>query len=46
MAANPALAGTLPLLYHTVDQRRLGELVELLGNARFAGQGGHAARGT
>ncbi len=35
MAANPALAGLLPLLYHTVDQRRLGELVELLDSAQF-----------
>ena len=40
MAANPALAGTLPQRYHTVDQRRLGELVELLDNASCAGQGG------
>ena len=44
MAADPALAGTLPQLYHNVDQRRLGELVELLDNARFAGQGGQRAR--
>ena len=29
MAADPALAGMLPRLYHTVDQRRLGELIEL-----------------
>lgn len=40
MAANPALADMLPRVYHTVDQRRLGELVELLENARFGGQGG------
>lgn len=35
MAANAALADMLPRLYHTVDQRRLGELVELLDSARF-----------
>jgi type I restriction enzyme M protein len=40
MAANPALADLLPRVYHTVDQRRLGELVELLESARFGGQGG------
>ena len=45
MTANPALAGTLPQLYHNVDQRRLGELVDLLDNARFSRQGG-IARGT
>ncbi|MDT5219339.1 MAG: type restriction enzyme protein [Mycobacterium sp.] len=44
MAANPALTGTLPQLYHNVDQRRLGELVELLDNARFTGPGGRRAR--
>jgi type I restriction enzyme M protein len=44
MAANSALAGTLPQLYQDVDQRRLGELVELLDNARCTGQGGQRAR--
>jgi type I restriction enzyme M protein len=44
MAANPALAGTLPQLYHKVDQRRLGELIELLDNARCTGHGGQQAR--
>jgi type I restriction enzyme M protein len=44
MAANPALAGTLPLLYHTVEERRLGDLVDLLGAARFSRQGRHHAR--
>ena len=39
MAANPALAGTLPRLYRDVDQRRLGELVDLLNGARFSRQG-------
>lgn len=42
MAANPSLAGTLPQLYHNVDQRRLGELVALLNNARVALQGNRA----
>jgi type I restriction enzyme M protein len=44
MAANPALARILPQLYHRVDQRRLGELVDLLNNARFSRQGAHRAR--
>jgi type I restriction enzyme M protein len=44
MAANPALAGTLPRLYHNVDQRRLGELVDLLNSARFSRQGSRRAR--
>jgi type I restriction enzyme M protein len=44
MTANPALARMLPLLYHRVDQRRLGELVGLLEHARFSQQGGHRAR--
>jgi type I restriction enzyme M protein len=44
MAANPPLAGTLQRLYHNVDQRRLGELVDLLNSARFTRQGEHRAR--
>jgi type I restriction enzyme M protein len=44
MAANPTLVGTLPRLYHSVDQRRLGELVDLLSTARFSRQGSHRAR--
>jgi len=44
MTANPALAGTLPRLYETLDQRRLGELVDLLDGARFSPQEGHRAR--
>ncbi len=39
MTANPALADTLPRLYHTVDQRRLGELIELLDSAGFGEPG-------
>jgi type I restriction enzyme M protein len=42
--ANPVLAGTLPQLYDSVDQRRLGELVDLLDSARFSRQGRHRAR--
>jgi type I restriction enzyme M protein len=44
MAANPALAETLPRLYRSVDQRRLHELIELLGRTRFSRQGTHRAR--
>jgi type I restriction enzyme M protein len=45
MTANPVLAGTLPQLYKdSVDQRRLGELVDLLNSARFSRQGSHRAR--
>lgn len=44
MAANPALAETLPRAYHRVDQRRLGELMALLDNVRFGGQATHRAR--
>jgi type I restriction enzyme M protein len=39
MAADPALADLLPRLYHSVDQRRLGELVELLDSARLGAPG-------
>ena len=44
MTANPALAQILPRRYHNVDQRRLGELVGLLGSARFSRQGQHRTR--
>lgn len=44
MAANPALAGTLPRRYHALDQRRLGELVELLGANQVTGRVDHHAR--
>jgi type I restriction enzyme M protein len=44
MAANPALDGMLPRLYGNIDQRRLGELVELLDNARFSRRGTDRAR--
>ena len=46
MKANPTLAGTLPRIYNrdNIDQRRLGELVDLFNNARFSRQGEHRAR--
>jgi type I restriction enzyme M protein len=40
MAANPALAEMLPMLYRGLDQRRLGELICLLDSARFGDRGG------
>ncbi|MGH3240826.1 MAG: N-6 DNA methylase [Spirillospora sp.] len=47
MDANPPLAGVLPKLFGRdgVDQRRLGELVMLIGDVRFGGHGnGSGAR--
>lgn len=46
MKANPSLAGTLPRLYNkdNIDQRRLGELIDLFNSARFSRQGEHRAR--
>jgi type I restriction enzyme M protein len=46
MTANPALTGTLPRLYNkdNIDQRRLGELIDLFNSAKFSRQGGHRAR--
>jgi type I restriction enzyme M protein len=44
MAANPALAATLPRGYHRVDQRRLRELMALLDSVRFGGHGTRRAR--
>ena len=46
MEANPALAGTLPRIYNreAVDQRRLGELLDLFNSARFSGNGASKAR--
>lgn len=45
-AHNPTLKGTLPTIYgrDNVDQRRLGELLDLLNSARFTGQGATKAR--
>ena len=46
MQENPTLIGTLPRIYNrdNIDQRRLGELVDLFNNARFSRQGEHRAR--
>jgi len=46
MTSNPSLAGTLPKIFNrdNVDQRRLGELLDLLNSARFTGQGAGRAR--
>ncbi len=44
MAQNPALAGMLPRLYESLDQRRLGELVDLLDGARLQPQDGRRPR--
>ena len=46
MAANPTLKATLPRIYNrdNVDQRRLGELLDLFNSARFTGQGVSKAR--
>lgn len=46
MQENPTLLGTLPRIYNrdNIDQRRLGELVDLFNNARFSRQGEHRAR--
>lgn len=43
---NPSLEGTLPANYgrDNVDQRRLGELVDLFNSARFSGEGASKAR--
>ncbi len=46
MVANPTLAATLPRIYNRdgVDQRRLGELLDLFNSARFTGEGSTKAR--
>jgi type I restriction enzyme M protein len=46
MKANPPLVGTLPRLYNkdNIDQRRLGEMLDLFNSARFSRQGEHRAR--
>ncbi len=46
MGSNSALAGTLPRIYNrdNVDQRRLGELLDLLNDTRFSGHGAIRAR--
>ncbi len=46
MAHNPTLVGTLPRLYNkdNIDQRRLGELIDLFNSAKFSRRGEHKAR--
>ncbi len=46
MAANVSLTGVLPMMFgrDNIDQRRLGELVDLFNSARFSGQGASKAR--
>ncbi len=46
MASNPSLKATLPRIYNrdNIDQRRLGELLDLFNSARFTGQGASKAR--
>ncbi|WP_144680451.1 class I SAM-dependent DNA methyltransferase [Cellulosimicrobium sp. TH-20] len=46
MGSNPALAATLPTIFNSnsIDQRRLGELVDLFSSARFTGVGAIRAR--
>lgn len=46
VGANPSLKGAVPRLYNrdNVDQRRLGELIDLFNSARFGGEGVSKAR--
>jgi type I restriction enzyme M protein len=46
MKSNPSLTGVLPKIFNrdNVDQRRLGELVDLISDARFTGHGDRPAR--
>ena len=46
MTANESLLGTLPRLFNrdNIDQRRLGELLDLFNSTRFSRQGEHRAR--
>src|SRR3984957_8977534 len=46
MKSNASLAGVLPKIFSrdNVDQRRLGELVDLISDARFTGHEGKKAR--
>jgi type I restriction enzyme M protein len=46
MGTNSTLATTLPKIFNrdNVDQRRLGELIDLFNSARFTGQGATRAR--
>ncbi|WP_433362197.1 N-6 DNA methylase [Actinoplanes sp. CA-142083] len=44
MRDNPALAGVLPKVFGKVDPTRLGEIVELIGDARFTADGDRPAQ--
>ncbi len=46
MKANESLTGVLPKIFNrdNADQRRLAELVDLIGDARFTGHDGKSAR--
>jgi type I restriction enzyme M protein len=46
MKTNSSLTGVLPKIFNrdNVDQRRLGELVDLISDARFTGHDGRTAR--
>jgi type I restriction enzyme M protein len=46
MKSNQSLTGVLPRIFNrdNVDQRRLAELVDLIGDARFTGHEGKSAR--
>ncbi|MCD5421095.1 type I restriction-modification system subunit M [Rhodococcus pyridinivorans] len=46
MSENEGLKGTLPTIFNSdsVDQRRLGELLDLLNDTRFTGEGARKAR--
>src|SRR5699024_10605277 len=46
MDANTTLSGTLPRIYNrdSVDQRLLGELIDMFNTTRFSGQGPGRAR--
>jgi type I restriction enzyme M protein len=46
MKTNASLTGVLPKIFNrdNVDQRRLGELVDLISDARFTGHGDKSAR--
>ncbi len=46
MAENATLTGTLPIIFNnpSVDQRRLGELIDMFNDTRFTGEGARRAR--
>lgn len=46
MGSNPTLAAILPMIFNrdNIDQRRLGELLDLFNSAKFTGEGASKAR--